>query len=61
MAAILFRNVQVWDGSADDRFPGEVLVAGNRIAKVASGDGQIAAEQARDDRRIGPHADARPR
>ena len=42
----LFRNVQVWDGAADDRFPGEVLVVGNRIAKVARGDGQIAAEQA---------------
>ena len=46
MAAILFRNVQVWDGSADDRFPGEVLVTGARIAKVARGEGQIAAEQA---------------
>ena len=28
MAAILFRNVEVWDGSADDRYPGEVLVVG---------------------------------
>jgi imidazolonepropionase-like amidohydrolase len=46
MAAILFRNVQVWDGSSDERFPGEVLVTGNRIAKVARGEGQIAAEQA---------------
>ena len=62
MAAILFRNVQVWDGSADDRFPGEVLVAGARIAKVARGDGQIAGGAGgRDDRRVGPHADARPR
>jgi imidazolonepropionase-like amidohydrolase len=46
MAAILFRNVQVWDGVADDRFPGEVLIVGNRIAKVARGEGQMAAEQA---------------
>jgi imidazolonepropionase-like amidohydrolase len=46
MSAILFRNVQIWDGDNDDRYPGEVVVEGNRIRKVAKGKNQIAAEAA---------------
>lgn len=46
MTATLFRNVQVWDGDEDDRYPGEVLVEGNRIKQVAKGDNQIAGEAA---------------
>jgi imidazolonepropionase-like amidohydrolase len=41
MTSYLFRNVQVWDGENDDRYPGEVLVEGNRIKAVARGSGQI--------------------
>ena len=44
MTSYLFRDVEIWDGEGDDRYPGEVLVVGNRIAKVARGRGQIAAE-----------------
>ncbi len=32
---ILFKNVRVFDGSGSDLFPGEVLVEGERITKVA--------------------------
>ena len=46
MAAYLFRNVEIWDGEADDRYPGEVLVVGNRVSKVARGQGQISSEAA---------------
>jgi imidazolonepropionase-like amidohydrolase len=46
MSAILFRNVQIWDGDNDDRYPGEVVVEGNRIRKVAKGKNQIASETA---------------
>ena len=46
MTAYLFRNVEIWDGEADDRYPGEVLVVGNRISKVARGQGQISSEAA---------------
>jgi len=46
MSAILFRNVQIWDGDNDDRYPGEVVVEGNRIRRVAKGKNQIAAEAA---------------
>ena len=42
----MFRNVQIWDGEGDDRYPGEVLVVGNRVSKVARGANQIGAEQA---------------
>jgi len=42
--AYLFRNVQIWDGDNDDRYPGEVLVENNRIKAVASGNGQISRE-----------------
>lgn len=46
MTSYLFRNVEIWDGENDDRYPGEVLVTGNRITKVARGRNQIASEQA---------------
>lgn len=47
MGAILFTNVQVFDGTGSDGFRGEVLVQGNRIRKVAKGgDGRIAREEA---------------
>lgn len=35
MSRTLFTNVQIFDGSGSARFPGEVLVESNRIAKVA--------------------------
>ena len=34
MANTLFTNVRVFDGSGDQPFAGEVLVQGNRIARV---------------------------
>ncbi|MCM0020257.1 MAG: amidohydrolase family protein [Tagaea sp.] len=37
MDPILFTNVRVIDGSGDYPFPGEVLVEGNRIRRVARG------------------------
>lgn len=46
MVAYLFRNVMVWDGINDERYPGEVLVEGNRITRVARGAGEIPAEAA---------------
>src|ERR1700734_4055570 len=46
MTAYLFRNVEIWDGEANDRYPGEVLVVGNRVSKVARGQGQISSEAA---------------
>jgi hypothetical protein len=53
MAAYLFRNVEIWDGEADDRYPGEVLVVGNRVSKVARGQGQISSEAAAETIRAG--------
>lgn len=47
MGQILFTNVNVFDGSGGAPFAAEVLVDGNRIAKVARGKGGIPAEQAR--------------
>jgi imidazolonepropionase-like amidohydrolase len=44
MAAVLFRNVMVWDGINDDAYPGEVVVEGNLIASVARGVHQISSE-----------------
>jgi imidazolonepropionase-like amidohydrolase len=41
MAATLFTDIRIFDGSGDDLFPGEVLVQGNRIKQVAYGMGQI--------------------
>lgn len=46
MSAILLRNVRVWDAVGDAAYPGEVLVEGNRIARVARGAGQIGADNA---------------
>jgi imidazolonepropionase-like amidohydrolase len=46
MPAYLFRNVDIWDGVGDERYPGEALVIGNRITKVARGQGQISSESA---------------
>ena len=37
MARILLTNVTIFDGSGGETFAGEVLVQGNRIAKVARG------------------------
>lgn len=37
----LFANVMVFDGSGAPRYPGEVLVRGNRIAAVAKGDERL--------------------
>ncbi|MGV3568987.1 MAG: amidohydrolase family protein [Ramlibacter sp.] len=34
MADVLFTNVRIFDGSGDQPYPGEVLVQGNRIARV---------------------------
>jgi imidazolonepropionase-like amidohydrolase len=42
MRAQLFTNVQVFDGSGADSFPGEVLVDGNTIKAVARGRQEIA-------------------
>ena len=38
MARTLFTNVKVFDGSGSKPFAGEVLVQGNRIEKLASGE-----------------------
>jgi imidazolonepropionase-like amidohydrolase len=46
MTAYLFKNVTVWDGINDQSYPGEVLVEGNRIKKVARGVDTISAEGA---------------
>jgi imidazolonepropionase-like amidohydrolase len=46
MASKLFTNVMVFDGTGRAGFPGEVLIQGNRIVKVAEGGDQIAREGA---------------
>lgn len=46
MSATLLTNVVVFDGTSDASFPGEVLIQGNRIRKVARGREQIAREEA---------------
>ncbi len=46
MAAKLFTNVNIFDGSGGKLFPGDVLVEGNRIKTVAKGTGEIAADGA---------------
>ncbi|MBV9219965.1 MAG: amidohydrolase family protein [Methylobacteriaceae bacterium] len=46
MAAILLKNVMVWDGDSDALHAGEVLVERNRIKSVARGTGQIARDRA---------------
>jgi N-acyl-D-aspartate/D-glutamate deacylase len=35
MADVLFTNVRIFDGSGDMPYTGEVLVQGNRIARVS--------------------------
>src|SRR5262245_45922858 len=41
MNARLFSNVNIFDGTGADPFPGEVLVEGNRIKMVAQGANRI--------------------
>ena len=48
MSATLLTNVMVLDSTGAEPFPGEVLVEGNRIKKVAKGRSQIAREGATD-------------
>ena len=43
---ILFTNAMIFDGTGRERFPGEVLVSGNRITAVSEGINQIATEGA---------------
>ncbi|WP_075790966.1 amidohydrolase family protein [Massilia putida] len=47
MDSILFKNVQLFDGSGRDRFRAEVLVEGPRIRAVAQAPGGIPADNAR--------------
>jgi len=42
----LFVNAQVFDGSGQPLFPGEVLVRGDRIAAVAEGSGRLNRDEA---------------
>ncbi|MBO9580442.1 MAG: amidohydrolase family protein [Sphingobium sp.] len=46
MNAVLFTNVQIFDGSGRERFPGEVLVRGDRIEAVGIGDERLAQDGA---------------
>jgi imidazolonepropionase-like amidohydrolase len=46
MTDTLFTNVMIFDGSGSARFPGEVLVRGDRIAAVAKGDEALPREGA---------------
>jgi imidazolonepropionase-like amidohydrolase len=46
MSATLIRNVMIFDSIDDNRYPGEVLVEGNRITAVARARGQIAENRA---------------
>ncbi len=46
MAATLFTNVQIFDGTVSGLFPGQVLVEGNRIKAVAKGSAAIPANGA---------------
>jgi imidazolonepropionase-like amidohydrolase len=41
MDRMVITNVQVWDGTGAEPFPGEVLIEGNRIAEVARGSERI--------------------
>ena len=41
MSVKLFTNVMIFDGTGSDSYPGEVMVEGNRISKVAGGGNQI--------------------
>ena len=44
--AVLFENVQIFDGTGAERFPGSVLVRGNRIEQVVVGNEEIDAPEA---------------
>lgn len=44
--AVLFENVQIFDGTGAERFPGSVLVRGNRIEQVIVGSEMIEAPDA---------------
>jgi len=46
MTSQLITNVKIFDATGRAPFPGEVLIAGRRIRKVAEGAGQIAREEA---------------
>ena len=48
MNRTLFVNVGVWDATGAATYPGEVLVEGNRISKVAKGSEREAVEQNRE-------------
>ena len=58
MTAQLFTNVMVFDATGRSSFPGEVLIEGNRIRKVAEGGNQIARDGRQRDRRPGHDPDA---
>ncbi|SDR52919.1 Imidazolonepropionase [Rhizobiales bacterium GAS113] len=45
MTATLIKNAWIWDGDHDDRYPGEVLIEGNRITSVARGHGEIGSDR----------------
>ena len=47
MGQTLFTNVRIFDGSGKKLFPGEVLVQGNRILKVARNKAKISADGAK--------------
>jgi imidazolonepropionase-like amidohydrolase len=47
MGQTLFTNVRIFDGSGKKLFPGEVLIQGNRIQKVAKNKSKITAEGAK--------------
>ncbi|HWT31465.1 MAG TPA: amidohydrolase family protein, partial [Propylenella sp.] len=44
MNGTLFTNVWIFDGSGDERFPGEVLVRGERIEAVTRHDDRLPAD-----------------
>ena len=46
MTSQLITNVMIFDATGRAPFPGEVLIEGQRIRKVAEGKGQIARDQA---------------
>jgi imidazolonepropionase-like amidohydrolase len=46
LSKTLFTNVMIFDGSGEGLFPGQVLVEGNHISKVAHAPGEIAPEGA---------------
>ena len=59
MASMLFTNVRILDGTGAPPYAGEVLVQGNRIARVGRGTRLAPDRRRHRDRRRGRHADAR--